>query len=110
MGEARDTLKRLLEAERQAQVLVDQAIQKRDRIIQQALADTRKAEERFAVRIPELQQSFMSEAESRAEQTISELAQHYEDCQKQLEILAQECRAEAAKIVLARFLDPMAYP
>lgn len=110
MGAAKDTLKRLLEAERQAQTLVDQATQKRDKIIQQALADTRKAEERFAARLPELQHSFMSEAESQAEQTISELTQRYEEYQKQLETLAQERRAKAGEIVLTNFLDPMAYP
>lgn len=110
MEEAKDTLKRLLEAEMRAQVLVDQAIQERDKIIAKALADTRRAEERFAAHIPEIQQSYIAKAESQAEQAISELTRRYGEREKQLEDLAQERRAKAREAVLTSFLDPAAYP
>lgn len=110
MEEAKDTLKRLLEAEMRAQALVDQAMQERDKIIAQALADTQRAEERFAARIPEIQQSYIARAESQAEQAIGELTRRYGEREKQFEDLAQERRAKAREAVLASFLDPAAYP
>ncbi|KFI22261.1 hypothetical protein [Nitrosococcus oceani] len=110
MNEAKETLKRLLEAELRAQALVDQASQERDKIIHQALAEARRAEERFAIRIPELQQSFVSRAESRAEQTMSELTRRYGEREGEIEALARKRQEEASEAALARLLDPVAYP
>jgi V/A-type H+/Na+-transporting ATPase subunit G/H len=110
MEEAKETLKRLLEAEARAQAFVEQASRERDQIIQQALAEVRRAEARFAKRIPELQQSFVDQAESRAEQAISALTRRYGERREQLEALAQERLEEAREAALANLLDPFAYP
>ena len=79
-----DILKRLLDAELRAQGQVDQANTERERMIRQALADARAAEERFDARIPELQASFMEKAEERAHQTIGELQRRYEERKQQV--------------------------
>jgi vacuolar-type H+-ATPase subunit H len=93
-----------------AQSLVDQASQERDRIIQQALAEARGAEDRFVSRIPEIQQSFVSKAERRAEQTISELARRYEEREQQLRDLAKKHKGEVSEAAFVSLLDPSSYP
>ena len=80
-----DTLKRLLEAERQADTLVAKALTERDRIVETALEEIRAADDRFRARIPELRDSFLKKAEERAAQAVAELRRRYAERQEQLD-------------------------
>jgi V/A-type H+-transporting ATPase subunit G/H len=100
-----DVLKPLLDAELQAQSIVDRAFQDRDRMVEQAQEDVRVAEERFAARIPELHASFVSKAEERADQAIAELERRYQERCKELETMAEERRLEAIEGAVAIILD-----
>ena len=101
-----DTLKRLLEAELEAETIVDQALEKRDRLIEQAREEARSAEERLDARLPELRASFMSRAEERARQAIAESERRYGERHEYLKSMAQERREEATREALAIILDP----
>ena len=100
-----DTLKRLLDAELRAQALVDQAFKERDRMVEKALEEARSAEQRFTARIPEIQASFVSKAEERADQTIAELERRFAERRQSLEAMADERRQEAAETAIAVVLD-----
>ncbi|WP_077729678.1 hypothetical protein [Methylocaldum sp. 14B] len=54
-----DVLKRLLEAESRAEVLIKEADAERDRLVQEARAEARTMEERFAASLPALRASFL---------------------------------------------------
>lgn len=80
-----DTLRRLLEAERQADALVAKAQTDRDRIVETALEEIKAADDRFRARIPELRESFHNKAEERAAQAIAELRRRYAERQEKLD-------------------------
>lgn len=101
-----DTLKRLLDAERRAQVLVDQAIEDRDRMIEQARDEVRLAEEGLDLRIPELRSSLALKAEERARQTVAELQRRFQERKQQLEVMAQASREDAVEAAMGIVLDP----
>ncbi|RCX26589.1 ATPase [Thioalbus denitrificans] len=101
-----DTLKRLLDAEVHAEKLVQEADAERERLIRQALADARAAEEQFDARIPELHAAFVSKAEGRAEQTVSELKRRYAERSRYLRSLAEEREAVAVEAVLDLIINP----
>jgi V/A-type H+-transporting ATPase subunit G/H len=64
------TLKRLLDAETEAERIVARAEEERQAIIEQAKGDARTAEQQHAERIAEIHASFLEQAEQRAQQTI----------------------------------------
>jgi vacuolar-type H+-ATPase subunit H len=74
-----DTLKRLLAAENAASDLVDRARSDSEGLVQTALQETRKQEERFHARIPELHASFLEKSEQRARQTVAEMERRFEE-------------------------------
>lgn len=98
-------LKRLLDAEIKAQHLVNQADGERDRIIREALADAQAANERFTVRIPEIQSSFIDKAQERATQAVGEMQRRYEERLATLKRLAEERSEEAIAATIAVVLD-----
>ena len=95
-----DILKPLLEAELEAQKVVDQAFKERDHMVEQAQEDVRVAEERFTARIPELRESFTSKAQERADQAVAELDRRYQERSEQLQSMAQERWNEATQAAL----------
>lgn len=101
-----DALKRLLQAELDAEALVDQANEERERLIRQALEDARMAEQRFEARIPELQASFLQKADERSGQAIAELVRRYHERAQELRALARDREAEAITAAAALVLDP----
>ena len=101
-----DTLKKLLDAEMKAQARVDEAMNEHDRIVAQAQEEVRKAEERFNARIPEIQESFISKAKERADQTIAELNRRYDERRIQLEALAEDRHKDATEEAISIILDP----
>ncbi len=100
-----DTLKRLIEAESQAEKMVQEAKMKREEITRKALDEARHAEQRFTDRVPELYASFLEKAEARAEQTIHELQRRYDERNKALRAMAEAREHEAIEAALRQILD-----
>jgi vacuolar-type H+-ATPase subunit H len=92
---AENSLQQLLDAEREAEGIVDSAMQARDRMIDQALKQAREEEQRFESRIPEIHESFHSKSMKRAEQTIEELKRRYDERVARLREQAEENEEEA---------------
>lgn len=70
-------LKRLLDAETEAEQVVARADTERQAIIDQATRDARVLEEQQAKRIAEIHASFVAQAKLRAEQTIATMQRRY---------------------------------
>lgn len=101
---ADETLKRLLDAERKGQRQVDEAVQERDRIVAQARAEARQAEQRFDKRVPEIHAAFRDKAEERAQQAVAELQRRYEQYGTDAEGVAAAAEDEAVAAALERLL------
>jgi len=71
------TLKRLLDAETEAERMVARADQERQAIIEQATRDARILEQQHAERIAEIHASFLAQAQLRAQQTIATMQRRY---------------------------------
>lgn len=99
-----NTLQQLLDTELQAEKLVDEALRKRDRLMEQSLDEVKLAERRFDARIPEIRASFLDKAEQRVEQTVAEVSRRYEDRVKELESTAEKTRKEAVDAALGIIL------
>ena len=100
-----DTLKRLLDAEVEAQHRVDEALQERERLVEEARQEARNAERRFNKRIPEIQESFHNKAQERARQTVAEMERHYEERREHLKVVTEQAAGEALEAALGRFMD-----
>jgi V/A-type H+-transporting ATPase subunit G/H len=101
-----DSLQRLLDAERRAQEIVLIAEEHRQKVIEDALKEARREQERFEVRIPELHESFVSKAEARAEQTINELKRRYDEYHQKVRKLAESRENEALEAAFRVLIDP----
>jgi len=95
-----DSLRRLLDAEVNAEKVARQAEEARDALIQKALDEARMEEQRFEARIPELHHSFVEKAEARADQTIKELKRRYEERHDRLRAIAVEHQDDALEAAL----------
>ena len=101
-----DPLKRLLEAEAQAQRIIDAASGERQRILDEALTSAREAEARFEAGRAELRAPFIKEARGRADQAVAELTRKYEERQRHLREMASRHEQEAIDAALSLLLDP----
>jgi vacuolar-type H+-ATPase subunit H len=101
-----DLLKRLLEAESQASAEVAHANAERERIIQEALEQARRAEAQFAEGLGELHAPYLKQAEERAATAIAELRRKYEERGRELRTLAETREESAVQAALAVILDP----
>lgn len=101
-----NVLKHLLNVELEAEALVKEAIDERERIMAKSLEEVQMAEARFDARIPEIRQSFLTKAEQRIEQTVAETKRRYEERSQQLEAMAEASRQEALQTAVAIILDP----
>ena len=101
-----DTLSRLLDAEMRAEALASQAEAEQERIIQQALADTKADNDRFTARIPDLHRSFIAKAEERAEQTVAELRRRYDERHIQLRNQAEQREEDALEAAFQILIGP----
>ncbi len=99
-----DSLKKLLEAEKQAEQIVLEGEKHSDEILRQAHADAHALEQQFIDRIPEMHQLFTDKSHQKAEQTIAELKLRYDERNKELSKLAMEHRGEAAEQALKLIL------
>jgi V/A-type H+/Na+-transporting ATPase subunit G/H len=84
-----DTLKRLLNAELEAERIVTGADKQRQAIIEQAKHDARAQEQQFAERVAQIHASFRAQAEQRAQQTIAEIQRRYEEQERELRASAK---------------------
>ncbi|MCM8854952.1 MAG: ATPase [Candidatus Thiodiazotropha sp.] len=103
-----ESLQRLLNAETKAQQIHSKAEEARERMIQEALQETKTKEEHFEARIPELHQGFMDKADSRAEQTIAELKKRFNERHAQLREYAEVREEDALDAAFAVLVDPKA--
>ncbi len=101
-----EDLKLLLDAEARAETLVDGATRECERLIEQAHAEVRAAEQRTEAHIPEMRSSFLGKAEERAKLAVAEMERRYQKRGELLHSLAQEHREEAVGAALALFVDP----
>ena len=95
-----DALKRLLDAEAQAELITEDANKARDKAIQKTIQEGRQAEQRFESRIPEIRAAFLEKAETRAEQAIAEMRRRFDEQKKELETLAHSRAEEAVNAAL----------
>lgn len=101
-----DLLKRLLEAELQADAEVRNASSQRERTIREALEQARQAEQQFGAGIETLGAPYLRQAQERSEQAIAELRKKYEERQRSLRALAEQRETAAVEAALAAVLDP----
>jgi V/A-type H+-transporting ATPase subunit G/H len=101
-----DRLKRLLEAEAQAQSLIDAASAERERMLDETLACARADEVRFAAGIGALREPYLKYAQSRADEAVAELTRKYEERQRNLREMAARHEQEAVDAALNLLLDP----
>lgn len=100
------TLKRLLDAEMQAEQIARQADDERERLIQEAMLEARAEESRFQSRVPEIHARFQAQAEARAEQAIGELKRRYDLRHTRLRDLAEKQEERALDAAFALLTDP----
>ena len=101
-----DTLKRLLETEQRAEEITRGANIERERLIEEALDEARREQHRFEDRIPELHASFVEKAETRADQTISELHKRYDERHARMRQQAEERENDALEAAFQLITDP----
>jgi F0F1-type ATP synthase membrane subunit b/b' len=89
------TLKRLLDAEMEAERVVARADEERLAIIEQAKREARAAEQQQAERIADTHASFLAQSELRAQQAITELQRRYSEHSLALRTSAQRHEQQA---------------
>jgi vacuolar-type H+-ATPase subunit H len=90
-----NTLKRLLNAETQAEKTVADASAKREKIVEQALREAHQAEITFRDQLPDIKKSFVTKAQQRAEQSIAELNKRYNERKTKLREMAEQHQYKA---------------
>lgn len=101
-----DTLKRLLAAEQQASEITRQAEQDAEHIVQQALSESHKQQDRFEERLPQLRAVHLEKAVERAAQTVKEIERRYSERIVRLREAAELHEDEALDAAFAHLLDP----
>jgi len=96
-----DALKRLLNAELEAERIVARADEQRQAIIEQAKRDARAEEQQHAERVVEIHASFRAQAEQRAQQTIAEMQRRYEEQERVLRAAANVHEQQALDEAIA---------
>lgn len=102
----KDGLTKLLEAEDKAQGIIDEAMRRRDRMVEEANENAAKAQRQFEARLPELRQSFITKGEERAEHTVAEMERRFAERLEQLDEMAKEHEADALRAAVQIILDP----
>lgn len=94
------SLKRLLEAELQAEQQVNAASQQREQIIEQAIQAAQESERNFREQLPDLKTAQLEKAKQRAAQTIAELHKRYESRKARLRELSEQHQHKAIAATL----------
>ena len=101
-----EILKRLLDAEARASAEVARASSERERVIQEALEQARRAEAQFAEGLADLHAPYLRQAQERAETAIAELHRKYEERGRELRTLAEQRESNAIDAAIAILIDP----
>jgi V/A-type H+-transporting ATPase subunit G/H len=101
-----NVLKRLLETETRAEAVIEAAEEERKGIVDAALAEVWRAEERFQQEAEHRRGPVLMEAEERAGQQVADLTRKFEARQRALRTQADQNEDEAVKAALALLLDP----
>lgn len=105
-----ESLKELLEAEKQAERVVQEGEIQSEEISHKALADAHAIEQQFIDRIPDMHQSFTDKAHEKAQRTIAEIKLRYDERNKELRDLADqhadEAVEQAIKLILSNDENP----
>lgn len=92
---AEETLKRLLDAEARAEEVIARADEERRRIIEEAEQEIRASEQRHAEHVREIRANYIAQAETRAQQTITELKRRHAERAAALRAAAAKVEAQA---------------
>ncbi|MBI1173860.1 MAG: ATPase [Sideroxydans sp.] len=101
-----ESLKRLLDAEAKAELIISSADTERQQAIEQARHDAHEAEQQHAVRVSEIHASFLAQAEQRAKQTIAELKRRYSERSAALQRTAEQRRQQSLATAIALLTSP----
>jgi len=101
-----DVLKRLLEAERRAEAIVESARTEQARLIDEARREARALEQGFEARVPGIRALHVKDAEERAERAIAELERRFHERQKELRRLAEAREDDAVRDALGILTSP----
>lgn len=96
-----EALKRLLNAEQEAERIVARADEQRQAIIEQAKRDAGAEEQQHAKLVVEIHASSRAQAEQRAQQTIAEMKRRYEEQEHVLRAAANAHEQEALDEAIA---------
>lgn len=85
-----ESLKRLLDAEAKAELVIARADAERQQVIEHAMHEVQISEQQHAERVKEIHASFLAQAEQRAQQTIAELKRRHTEHSAVIRAAAQE--------------------
>lgn len=92
---AEETLRRLLDAEARAEEVIARADAERRRIIEEAEHEIRASEQRHAEHVREIRANYIAQAETRAQQTITELKRRHAERAAALRAAAANMEVQA---------------
>lgn len=98
---AEEALKRLLDAEARAEDIIARADEERRRIVEEAEREVVASEQRHAEHVREIRATYIAQAESRAQQTITELRRRHSEHAAALRASAASMEAHALDAALA---------
>ena len=90
-----ESLKRLLDAEAQAELVIARAEAERQEIIEQARHEVEASEQQHAMRVKETRATFLAQANQRAQQTIAELKRRHDEHAAALSLSAKDRELQA---------------
>jgi len=95
----------LLDAENDAERIIEEARNDRDRLLEEALELTHQQEASFEQRIPEIRESSLRRAVQHADQVISDYRNRHDERSIELRELAEQREAEALDTAFQLFMD-----
>lgn len=96
-----ESLKRLLDAEAKAELIIADADAARQSVIEQARRDVQAEEKQYADRASGIRASFLAQAEQRAQQTIAELKRRHTELSTTLQTAAGQHKVAALDAAVA---------
>ena len=100
-----ESLKRLLDAEARAELVIARAEAERQEIIEQAKLEVQALERQHVERVREIHATFLDQADQRAQQTIAELKRRNSDHAAALRVSAKESETQALDTALNLLTD-----
>jgi vacuolar-type H+-ATPase subunit H len=103
----KEVIDRLLDAEAQAEAIVDEANRRKEVLIKEAQEKADLMEQQFEANRDHLRAPYLKEAEARANDAVAELNRKYLERQRALRDLAAQHEPEAVDAAVALILDPL---